>query len=172
MTHSGGSLIQRSSNAFHKSVVLHLEQYVRKLIMSSLPYTEVKGLLLSEIDRLKTEGIDKINNGQLTYKDFMISRNFKKTKNVNYKMYQDVLTHNKKVLDGTNTNNVGYISQGDRYYTVLLIPTDGAVSKKTTDHLCIVNNTATETIPGMKIYFDHYWRLIHNDIENRFSMWQ
>lgn len=171
MSHSGGSLIQRSSNTFHKNTILQLELFLRKQIMASVPYEEIKVLLKNEINRIKNQGIADIESGKLTYKDFMISRNFKKTKNIDYKMYQDVLAHNETVKAGTNTNNVQHISLGDRYYTVILVPVNGPISKKITDHITIINNLTPKIIPDMKIHFDHYWNLINNDIENRFSIW-
>jgi hypothetical protein len=172
MSQSGGSLVQRSTNAFHKSTILYLEKFIRKLIMNSVSQYDISTLLKDEINKIKEKALNDLKTGNLTYKDFMRTRGFRKTKNENYKAYQMVLIHNEEVKNGLSKSKIPYINQGERYYTILLIDIDKEPSNCISDHEYIISGKDDDVIPNKKIYFDHYWTLIENDIEKRYSMWK
>lgn len=172
MSQSGGSLIQRSTNRFHKSVINRLERYVRKLVIESTSQSEISQSLNAEIERIKLESIQNLRDGVLEYRDFMRSRGFRKTKNPDFRAYRMIVEHNEQVAAGLSTSKLPIIKEGERYYTVLLIDTGKPPSKKISDHEYLITGEKNEIIEGKEVYFSHYWNLIESDIERRYSIWK
>lgn len=174
MLQSGGSLVQRSTNRFHKSVIIQLENFIRKLIIAATPIHKIRELLDAEIQAVKEKALADIKTGALSFKDFMRTRGFRKTKNIKFKIYQTVLKHNQEVLSGTSQSKIPYISEGERYFTILLVDENDPepLKNKVTDCETIIAGTQNESIEGKRIFFEHYWELIENDINKRYSIWK
>lgn len=174
MSQSGGSLVQRSTNRFHKSVILQLEAFTRKLVINSTPFSMIRELLDNEILNIKQKAIEDLKDGILTFKDFMRTRGFRKTKNLKFKIYQTVLEHNQKILSGASQSKVPYINEGERYFTILLVDVDDPepFKNKISDCETIIAGLQNESIDGKRIFFEHYWELIENDISKRYSFWK
>lgn len=171
LTQSGGSLIQRSTNSFHKSVIQYLERELRRMIINSVKNEDIGAFIKKYKTETYAKCLKSLETNELGFKDFCKTRAFRKTKDPNNKIYRMVVNHNDSVLAGTTKSKVPYINLGERYTTILLVRDGDTASNNVTDHEHIIEGVNGEKVENMKIHFDHYWNLIEQDIKNRYNIW-